>query len=278
MKNRMEGKVAFVTGAARGQGRRHAVRLAGEGADIIALDIAGPVPAQGSPPATPEDLAETVRLVKASGRRIVAGQADVRESKAVEALVADGVAQLGRLDVVAANAGIMGNPGPAAATSDDDWHSVIDTNLSGAFHTVKAAIPHIIAGGRGGAIVITSSSIALRLAPNLAPYGAAKAGLIGLMRTLALELAEHSIRVNSIHPTTVATPMLLNPVNYRLFRPDLENPALEDVEPVYRTLNLLPVPYVEPDDISNALLFLASDEARYVTGVALPIDAGYAIK
>jgi SDR family mycofactocin-dependent oxidoreductase len=278
MKNRMEGKVAFVTGAARGQGRRHAVRLAEEGADIIALDIAGPVPAQGSPPATPEDLAETVRLVEASGRRIVAGQADVRESKAVEALVADGVAQLGRLDVVAANAGIMGNPGPAAATSDDDWHSVIDTNLSGAFHTVKAAIPHIIAGGRGGAIVITSSSIALRLAPNLAPYGAAKAGLIGLMRTLALELAEHSIRVNSIHPTTVATPMLLNPVNYRLFRPDLENPALEDVEPVYRAGNLLPVPYVEPDDISNALLFLASDEARYVTGVALPIDAGYAIK
>ena len=278
MKNRMEGKAAFVTGAARGQGRRHAVRLAEEGADIIALDIAGPVPAQGSPPATPEDLAETVRLVEALDRRIIAGQADVRDSKAVEALVAEGVAQLGRLDVVAANAGILGNPGPAAATSDDDWQSVIDTNLSGAFHTVKAAIPHIIAGGRGGAIVITSSSIALRAAPNLAPYGAAKAGLIGLMRTLALELAEHSIRVNSIHPTTVATPMLLNPVNYRLFRPDLENPALEDAEPVYRTLNLLPVPYVEPDDISNALLFLASDEARYVTGVALPIDAGYAIK
>ena len=278
MKNRMEGKAAFVTGAARGQGRRHAVRLAEEGADIIALDIAGPVPAQGSPPATPEDLAETVRLVEALDRRIIAGQADVRDSKAVEALVAEGVAQLGRLDVVAANAGILGNPGPAAATSDDDWQSVIDTNLSGAFHTVKAAIPHIIAGGRGGAIVITSSSIALRAAPNLAPYGAAKAGLIGLMRTLALELAEHSIRVNSIHPSTVATPMLLNPINYRLFRPDLENPALEDAEPVYRTLNLLPVPYVEPDDISNALLFLASDEARYVTGVALPIDAGYAIK
>ena len=278
MKNRMEGKVAFVTGAARGQGRRHAVRLAEEGADIIALDIAGPVPAQGSPPATPEDLAETVRLVEALDRRIVAGQADVRDSKAVEALVAEGVAQLGRLDVVAANAGILGNPGPAAATSDDDWQSVIDTNLSGAFHTVKAAIPHIIAGGRGGAIVITSSSIALRPAPNLAPYGAAKAGLVGLMRTLALELAEHSIRVNSIHPTSVATPMLLNPVNYRLFRPDLENPTLEDVEPVYRAGNLLPVPYVEPDDISNALLFLASDEARYVTGVALPIDAGYAIK
>jgi (+)-trans-carveol dehydrogenase len=274
----MDGKVAFVTGAARGQGRRHAVRLAEEGADIIALDIAGPVPAQGAPAATPEDLAETVRLVEALDRRIIAAQADVRDPKAVTALVDEGVAQLGRLDVVAANAGIQGNPGPAASTSDIDWQSVIDTNLSGVFYTVRAAIPHIIAGGRGGSIVITSSSIALRAVPNLAPYGTAKAGLVGLMRTLALELAEHSIRVNSVHPTTVATPMLLNPVNYRLFRPDLENPALEDVEPVYRTLNILPVPYVEPDDISNALLFLASDEGRYVTGVALPIDAGYAIK
>ena len=278
MRRRLQGRVAFITGAARGQGRRHAVRLAEEGADIIALDIAGPVSAQGAPAATPEDLAETVRLVEALDRRIMAGQADVRDPKAVTALVDDGVAQLGRLDVVVANAGIQGNPGPAASTADADWQSVIDTNLSGVFYTVKAAVPHIIAGGRGGVIVITSSSIALRAVPNMAAYGSAKAGLVGLMRTLALELAEHSIRVNSIHPTAVATPMLLNPVNYRLFRPDLENPALQDVEPVYRTLNVLPVPYVEPDDISNAVLFLASDEARYVTGVALPIDAGYAIK
>ena len=278
MTKRMAGKVAFITGAARGQGRRHAVRLAEEGADIIALDVAAPVPAQGAPAATPEDLAETARLVEALDRRIVAGQADVRDPKAVAGLVEDGVAQLGRLDVVVANAGIQGNPGPAASTADADWQAVIDTNLSGAFYTVKAAIPHIIAGGRGGAIVITSSSIALRAVPNMAAYGAAKAGLVGLMRTLALELAEHSIRVNSVHPTTVATPMLLNPVNFRMFRPDLEDPALEDVEPVYRTLNVLPVPYLEPDDITNAVLFLASDEARYVTGVALPVDAGFAIK
>lgn len=278
MKNRMEGKVAFVTGAARGQGRRHAVRLAEEGADIIALDIAAPVSEQGAPAATPEDLAETVRLVEALDRRIVVGRADVRDPKAVTGLVEEGVAQFGRLDVVAANAGILGTPGSAAETSDEVWQSVIDTNLSGVFYTVRAAIPHIIAGGRGGAIVITSSSIALRAAPHLASYGSAKAGLVGLMRTLALELAENSIRVNSIHPTTVATPMLLNPVNYRLFRPDLENPTLADVDPVYRTLNALPVPYVEPDDISNALLFLASDEGRYITGVALPIDAGCVIK
>ena len=278
MSTRMAGKVAFITGAARGQGRRHAVRLAEEGADIIALDVAAPVPAQGAPAATPEDLAETARLVEALDRRIVAGQADVRDPKAVAGLVEDGVAQLGRLDVVVANAGIQGNPGPAASTADADWQAVIDTNLSGVFYTVKAAIPHLIAGGRGGAIVITSSSIALRAVPNMAAYGAAKAGLVGLMRTLALELAEHSIRVNSVHPTTVATPMLLNPVNFRMFRPDLEDPALEDVEPVYRTLNVLPVPYLEPDDITNAVLFLASDEARYVTGVALPVDAGFAIK
>jgi (+)-trans-carveol dehydrogenase len=278
MKVRMEGKVAFITGAARGQGRRHAVRLAEEGADIIALDVAGPVPAQGAPAATPEDLAETVRLVEALDRRIIVGHADVRDPKAVAELVEGGVAQLGRLDVVAANAGIAGNPGPGESTSDSDWQSVIDTNLSGVFYTVRAAIPHIIAGGRGGVIVITSSSIGLRAVPNLGPYGAAKAGLIGLMRTLALELAEDSIRVNSMHPTTVATPMLLNPVNYRLFRPDLEDHTLADVEPVYRTLNVLPVPYVEPDDIANALLFLASDEARDISGVALPVDAGFAIK
>jgi SDR family mycofactocin-dependent oxidoreductase len=278
MNPRMAGKVAFITGAARGQGRRHAVRLAEEGADIIALDVAAPVPAQGAPAATPEDLAETARLVEALDRRIVAGQADVRDPKAVTGLVQDGVAQLGRLDVVVANAGIQGNPGPAASTADADWQAVIDTNLSGAFYTVKAAIPHLIAGGRGGAIIITSSSIASRAVPNMAAYGAAKAGLVGLMRTLALELAEHSIRVNSVHPTTVATPMLLNPVNFRMFRPDLEDPALEDVEPVYRTLNVLPVPYLEPDDITNAVLFLASDEARYVTGVALPVDAGFAIR
>ena len=201
MNPRMAGKVAFITGAARGQGRRHAVRLAEEGADIIALDVAAPVPAQGAPPATPEDLAETARLVEALDRRIVAGQADVRDPKAVAGLVEDGVAQLGRLDVVIANAGIQGNPGPAASTADADWQAVIDTNLSGVFYTANAAIPHLIAGGRGGAIVITSSSIALRAVPNMAAYGAAKAGLVGLMRTLALELAEHSIRVNSVHPT-----------------------------------------------------------------------------
>ncbi|GAA4804589.1 mycofactocin-coupled SDR family oxidoreductase [Actinomycetospora chlora] len=277
MTGRMTGKIALVSGAARGQGRNHAVRLAEEGADIIAFDVAGPVPAQGAPAASPEDLAETVALVEKLDRRIVAGEADVRDADAVATLVDRGVAELGGLDVVVANAGIQGNPGPAASTSPADWAAVIDTNLSGVFHTVRPAIPHLVARG-GGSVVITSSSIGLKSVPNLAPYGAAKAGLTGLMRTLALELAEHSIRVNTVNPTTVATPMLLNPVNFRLFRPDLEDPTEEDVRPVYRTLNALPIPYVEADDISNAVLYLASDEGRYVTGVALPVDAGYAVK
>ncbi len=277
MTTRMTGKVALISGAARGQGRNHAVRLAEEGADIIAFDVAAPVPAQGAPAASPADLAETVRLVEHLGRRIIATQADVRDADAVAELVDRGAAELGGLDVVVANAGIQGIPGPAARTSAADWQAVIDTNLSGVFHTVRPAVPHLVARG-GGAVVITSSSIGLRSVPNLAPYGAAKAGLTGLMRTLALELAEHSIRVNSVNPTTVGTPMLLNPTNFALFRPDLDNPGEEDVRPVYRSLNALPVAYLDPDDVSNAVLFLASEEGRYITGVALPVDAGYAVK
>jgi (+)-trans-carveol dehydrogenase len=273
----MAGKVALISGAARGQGRNHAVRLAEEGADIIAFDAAAPVPAQGTPPASLQDLAETVRLIEKLDRRILATQADVRDADAVAELVERGVAEFGGLDVVVANAGIQGIPGPAAQTSPADWASVIDVNLTGVFHTIRPTIPHLVTRG-GGAIVITSSSIGLRSVPNLAPYGAAKAGLTGLMRTLALELAQHSIRVNTINPTTVGTPMLLNPINFGLFRPDLDNPTEEDVLPVYRSLNALPVPYLDADDISNAVLFLASDEGRYVTGVALPIDAGYAVK
>lgn len=277
MSERFTGKIALVSGAARGQGRNHAVRLAAEGADVIAFDIAGPVPGQGTPVASREDLDETVRQVEKLDRRIVADVADVRDADAVAALVDRGVRELGGLDVVVANAGISGIPGPVAQTTPEDWASVIDTNLTGTFHTVRPAIPHLVARG-GGAIVIASSSIGLKSVPNMAAYGSAKAGLTGLMRTLALELAEHSIRVNTVNPTTVATPMVLNPVSYRLFRPDLEDPTEADVLPVFRTLNALPTPWVESDDVSNAVLFLASDECRYVTGVAMPVDAGYAVK
>ena len=190
----------------------------------------------------------------------------------------EAVITVDRGEVAVANAGIQGIPGPLSTSSVEDWQAVLDTNLTGVYNTVRPAIRHLVDGGAGGSITITSSSIALKLVPNLGAYGAAKSGLVGLMKTLALELAPHSIRVNSIHPTTVRTPMLLNDVNFRLFRPDLDNPTLEDVEPIYRTLNALPVPWVEAIDISNALAFLASDEARYITGVPLPVDAGYAIK
>ena len=278
MSGRLQGKVAFISGAARGQGRAHAVRMAEEGADVIAFDAAGPVPSQGAPAASVADLDETVRQVEKLDRRIVAHRADASDLDAVTAVLDQGLTEFGRVDIVVANAGVQGNPAPIAQTSAEEWQGVLATNLTGVFNTVRAAVPHLIEGGRGGSISLVSSSIALRAQPGLGPYGSAKTGVIGLMRALALELGEHSIRVNSIHPTTVNTPMLINDINFRLFRPDLENPQLEDVVPVYRTLNVLPVPWVEAEDIANAVIFLASDEGRYITGVALPVDAGYSLK
>ena len=278
MSGRLQGKIAFISGAARGQGRAHAVRMAEEGADIIAFDAAGPVPSQGAPAASVADLDETVRQVEKLDRRIVAHRADASDLDAVTAVLDHGLTEFGRVDIVVANAGVQGNPAPIAQTSAEEWQGVLATNLTGVFNTVRAAVPHLIEGGRGGSISLVSSSIALRAQPGLGPYGSAKTGVIGLMRALALELGEHSIRVNSIHPTTVNTPMLINDINFRLFRPDLENPQLEDVVPVYRTLNVLPVPWVEAEDIANAVIFLASDEGRFITGVALPVDAGYTLK
>jgi (+)-trans-carveol dehydrogenase len=274
---KLEGKVAFITGAARGQGRSHAIRLAQEGADIIAVDICRQIDTVPYPMATPEDLAETVKEVEALDRRIVATQADVRDFAALKAAADDGVAQLGRLDIVSANAGIF-SMGRTDELSEQSWRDMIDINLSGVWHTAKAAIPHLIAGGRGGSIIVTSSAAGLMGMENIGHYVSAKHGLVGLMRTLALELAPHSIRVNSLHPTTVNTGMIQNDTTYRLFRPDLDNPTADDAMESFRGLNALPVAWVEPVDISNALLFLASDEARYITGVTLPIDAGVLLK
>jgi (+)-trans-carveol dehydrogenase len=274
---RVEGKVAFITGAARGQGRSHAIRLAQEGADIIAIDLCAQVDSVPYPMSTPEDLAQTVREVEALDRRIVATQADVRDYGAVKAALDAGVAELGRLDIVAANAGIS-SVGRAEELPEQTWQDMIDINLTGVWHAAKAAIPHLKAGGRGGSIIITSSAAGLMAMENIGHYVTAKHGLVGLMRTLALELAPDSIRVNSLHPTTVNTAMIQNAPTYALFRPDLENPTAEDAAESLLTLNALPVKWVEPIDISNALLFLASDEARYITGVTLPIDAGCVIK
>ncbi len=277
MTGRVAGKVAFITGAARGQGRSHAIRLAQEGADIIAVDLCGQVDSVPYPMARPDDLAETVRQVEALDRRIVATQADVRDYTALKAAVDEGVAQLGRLDIVSANAGIS-SVGPAADLPERTWQDMLDINLTGVWHTAKAAIPHLIAGGSGGAIVLTSSAAGLMAYPNVAHYVSAKHGVVGLMRTLALELAPHHIRVNSIHPTQVNTDMIMNEATWRLFRPDVEHPTIDDFGPVSQEMNALPIPWVEPVDISNAVLFLASDEARYITGVPLPVDAGAVIK
>ncbi|MEV1129132.1 mycofactocin-coupled SDR family oxidoreductase [Agromyces sp. NPDC049794] len=275
---RVEGKVAFITGAARGQGRSHALRLAEEGADIIAIDICEAIPENNYPPATEEDLAETVRMVEALDRRIVAEKADVRNFDQLKAAVDKGVAELGRLDIVSANAGIAGSFNKAEDIPDDEWVNMQEINLSGVWRTCKAAIPHIRAGGRGGSIILTSSDAGLFAFPNIAHYVSAKHGVVGLMRTLALELAPDMIRVNSVHPTVVDTPMVNNEATFKLFRPDLENPTVDDFKEAAGGINALPIPWVEARDISNALLFLASDEARYITGVPLPVDAGAAVK
>ncbi|MGY1708466.1 mycofactocin-coupled SDR family oxidoreductase [Geodermatophilus sp. SYSU D00758] len=276
---KLEGKVALVTGAARGQGRSHAVRLAQEGADVIAVDRCADVPTVGYPMATPEDLAETVRQVEALDRRIVATQADVRDTAALGAAVDDGVAQLGRLDVVLANAGIA-SFAPVEELSDEMWDEMIDINLTGVFKTVRAAVPHLRAHGQGGAIVLTSSTAGIKGLANLAHYVAAKHGVVGLVKTLANELAPDMIRVNSVHPTAVSTDMIHNRETYGNFVPDKPEDQVtrDDVAPLFQGLNALPIPWVESADISNAVVWLVSDDARYVTGVQLPVDAGSVVK
>ena len=276
MSTRLEGKVAFVTGAARGQGRSHAVRLAEEGADIIAVDLCAQVDSVPYPMATPDDLAQTVKEVEALDRRIVATRADVRDAGALKSALDAGVAELGRLDIVCANAGIFSFS--TEELGEQAWRDMIDINLTGVWHTAKAAVPHLVEGGRGGSMILTSSTAGLKGFPNFAHYVSAKHGVVGLMRTLALELAPHMIRVNSVHPTSVNTDMIQNDATYRLFAPDIENPTREDVAPRFGEMNALPINWVEARDISNAVLFLASDEARYITGITLPVDAGYALK
>ncbi|HKT06053.1 MAG TPA: mycofactocin-coupled SDR family oxidoreductase [Rugosimonospora sp.] len=278
MPGRLEGKVAFITGAARGQGRSHAVRMAEEGADIIALDICRQVDSVPIPMSTPEDLEETVAQVKARGRGIVAAQGDVRDFDALKSVVDEGVAQFGRLDIVVANAGLAADGAAMESMDEKLWRDSIDVNLTGVWLTAKASIPHIVAGGRGGALVLTNSVGGLKAHPNIGNYVSAKHGLVGVMRTLAVELAPYNIRVNSVHPSQVNTPMLMNEMTYRMFRPDLENPTQDDMAMVSQMMHLLPTPWIEAEDVANAVLFLVSDDARFITGVTLPIDAGALLK
>lgn len=267
----LTGKVAFITGAARGQGRAHAVKLASEGADIIAVDLCGQIASVPYPLATPEDLDATVKLVSDTGSRIIARQADVRDRAAVKTALAEGLAELGRLDIVVANAGI------APMTGEDAWQDVIDVNLTGAYHTVDVAMRPLIKQGEGGSVVLTSSvaglvGIGAPIAGSLG-YTAAKHGLVGLMRAYANFLAPFSIRVNSVHPAAVKTPMIDN----EFTRSWLDGMAQQEQGGPDMS-NALPVAALEPEDIANAVAWLVSDAARYVTGVALPVDAGFANK
>ncbi|MGW3570898.1 mycofactocin-coupled SDR family oxidoreductase [Streptomyces sp. NPDC000941] len=278
MPGRVEGKVAFITGAARGQGRSHAIRLAEEGADIIAVDVCEQLEGVRFAMSTPEDLEETVNQVQKLGRRIHAVRADVRDHDALKAAVDDGVAQFGRLDIVCANAGLGSDGSRLDVMDEKTWRDMIDVNLTGVWLTAKVSIPHIVAGGRGGSVILTSSVGGLRGHANIGHYIAAKHGVVGLMRTLAWELGEHGIRVNSIHSTQVNTPMVMHEDTYRMFRPDLENPTVDDFAAVSQGMHILRTPWVEPRDISNAVLYLASDEGRFVTGTTMTVDAGAMLK
>jgi SDR family mycofactocin-dependent oxidoreductase len=273
----LEGKVAFVTGAARGQGRSHAVRLAEEGADVVVSDACTSVVAANYAMPGPGDLEHTARLVRERGRRAIARQVDVRDRAALEGLVEEVRQQFGRLDIVAANAGIA-SYGGALDISEETWREVVDINMTGVWQTVRATVPLMIDGGRGGSVILTSSAAGAIGLPGLVHYVAAKHGVVGMTKALANELGAHDIRVNAVLPGTVNTEMAANDSTYKLFRPDLENPTVEDCDEIMRGLNLLPIRWLEAVDISNAVVWLASDQARYVTGISLPVDAGYITK
>jgi SDR family mycofactocin-dependent oxidoreductase len=271
---KLDGKVAFVTGAARGQGRSHAIRLAREGADIIAVDICRQITTVAYPMSTPEDLAKTVVEVEALDRRIVAAHADVRDGSSLRTVLSAGVKELGSLDIVLANAGIVGL-GSTETDQEKIFRDLIDVNLTGVWNTVVAAAPIMIEHGRGGSIVLTSSTQGLSGRGGdgggaMSGYSASKHGVVGLMRSFTHWLAPHGIRVNSIHPTGVDTPMIVNEAVGGYIA---ANPAVAD-----GMSNLMPVPMVGAIDVSNAIMWLVSEDARYVTGVTLPVDAGFTVK
>ncbi|MDE3206241.1 MAG: mycofactocin-coupled SDR family oxidoreductase [Acidobacteriota bacterium] len=262
---RLEGKVAFITGAARGQGRSHAVRLAAEGADIVGIDICRQL-VKGYPGSTPEDLAETVALVEKQGGSMLALEADVRDFEEVRSSVTQGLERFGRLDAVVANAGIF-SFGRMWEITLEQWRDVIDVNLTGVFHTIKAVVPPMIEQGEGGSIVLISSVSGLKGTPFTGAYTAAKHGVTGLCRTLANELGEHRIRVNSIHPASVPTPMISDPALFDLI---LEHS--DTLAPIY--MNTLPYTDMPAEYVSHMVAYLVSDESRYMTGAQVPIDFG----
>lgn len=272
-----EGKVVFVTGVARGQGRSHALRFAALGADVAGVDRCEDLASVPYPLARPADLAETEEGVRRLGRRAVLEIADVRDRARLDAAVAHVLAELGRIDVVVANAGIF-SVGEAQALPAASWSDVIDVNLTGVWNTVQACLGPMIEARRGGSIVLTSSIGGLRGLLHCAHYVAAKHGVLGLVSALANELSPHGIRVNAVCPTNVSTPMIHNAANYATFRPDLTSPTAADIVEPATAMHLLGVPWIEAADVSAAVTWLASDAARFVTGVALPVDAGATTK
>lgn len=281
---RVEGKVVLVTGGARGQGRRHAVRLAEEGADIILIDVCHDIEHNGYALATQQDLDEACREVEKSGHRVVSAAVDVRDRPALEAALSSAVTELGGLDVVVANAGIcpLGNDLPIGA-----FTNAFDVDFVGVVNTVHVALQHLSAG----ASIVTVGSVAGLLAEKAGPgsamgpqgaggagYNLAKQFIDRYTMALAAQLAPQSIRANVVHPTNVNTPMLHNDAMYKMFRPDLEHPGIDDALLTFPMMQGMPIPYVEPEDISHAVCYLASDESRYVTGVQLKVDAGASLK
>jgi SDR family mycofactocin-dependent oxidoreductase len=278
---RVQGKVAFVTGAGRGQGRSHAIRLAEEGADIIAVDRCEDFATIGYPMATPEDLEETAQFVEKTGQRVITAQVDVSNAAQLKQILDEGVSELGRLDIVVTSAGIAGMKGSGDMQA---WIDVMNTNLIGTMNAIHAALPHL---GDGASVIATGSTAALMDVakndnPGTDPGGSAylhsKRLLSQYVHNLAAELAPRGIRANVVHPTNCNTPMLQSEPMYRSFRPDLEHPTKADAEPVFYVQQAMKVPWVEPEDISNMVLFLASDEARYITGTQQRVDAGGYLK
>jgi (+)-trans-carveol dehydrogenase len=273
---RVEGKVAFITGAARGQGRAIATRLAAEGADIIAVDLCEQIGTVPYALSTADDLAETAKAVEALDRRIMTAKADVRSLEQVQRAVDQGAAEIGPVDIVCANAGVFGAM-PSDQMDERTWQDMIDVNLTGVWNTVRATLPGLKARGRGS-VILTSSTAGIKGFPAMPHYSAAKHGVVGLMKSLVAEFGPYGIRVNTIHPTAVNTPMIHNDAMYGMFRPDLDKPGRDDFAEVIRSLHELPEPWVEPADIAEMALFLASDASRYVTGSQLRVDLGYSEK
>ncbi|MGC4960746.1 mycofactocin-coupled SDR family oxidoreductase [Gordonia sp. DT101] len=270
------GRIALITGGARGQGRAHALALAEQGADIVVVDRCADSESVPYPLATKAGLEETVHLVEQRGRRCIAVEADAADRRAMDGVVATTVAELGRIDIAIANAGVS-VASPVQEMTDEVWHEVLSSNLTGVFTTIAAVAPEMVSRGFGR-IVTISSMMGRSAAPGLAAYSASKWGVIGLTKSAALDLAPHGITVNAVAPGNVSTPMVHNESLYARMRPDLEHPERDDVEPIFRTLHGQPVAFLEPEEVTRAVLFFAAEQNAHITGTVLAVDAGAAAR